>query len=101
MQCVGMFHLLNLSKPDFAVETEVTAQASETANATVTGCSIANQFSSPEGQGRTVAALVLTYMYRAMSNIASCIHQALRWCTWSRKQTQRYSTNYVFVRTYF
>ena len=60
-----------------AAETEVVAQASENANAIVTGCSFAKLFSSPGGQGRTVAALVLTYMYRARSNIASCIHQAL------------------------
>lgn len=58
--CAGIFHLSNLSKPDLAAETEVTAWASENANATVTGYSMAKQLFSPGRQVPTVAALVVT-----------------------------------------
>lgn len=58
--CAGIFHLSNLSKPDLAAETEVTAWASENANNTVTGYSMAKQLFSPGRQVPTVAALVVT-----------------------------------------
>lgn len=84
------FYLSRLSKPDFAAETGVTAQASENTDARERGCSTTEQFSLGG----------LNCQYRATTDRASCIHQALKYRTWSRKQTQYSSTDSALFRTY-